>query len=109
MKPQFQYYNAYEEFTKKDEVYHINEIKQFVRDCVQYIFSVKKFTWKYSRTIRDKHGHELKTSYRIISRDPPFRGSDDFRINMVPSKEQLDEQLKKLTPEKIDHSEKELM
>ena len=107
LKPQFEYYNAYTEFTKEGGVYHIAEVQQFLRDCVQYVFNVKKFTWKYTKTIRDKHNHQLDTCYRIISKTPPFEGNDDMRIRMFPSLEELDVVLAKLIPKKVDPNDTE--
>ena len=82
---QVTYYNEYTKFIGK--TVKLTEVETFIRGCISYIYSVKKFTWKYFVTRQDKHGNKIVVETRQISKDPPFHNSDDFNIFAIPTKE----------------------
>jgi len=99
-------YNDYKDFTDVDKIYYLGEIETFLTDTIVYVFSIKKFSWQYVLTKRDKHGNAIQEIQRCISKEAPFMGSDNFAVTIYPTKPELLKVLENAIPKKINASDK---
>ena len=102
-------YNDYKDFTDVDKIYYLGEIETFLTDTIVYVFSIKKFSWQYVLTKRDKHGNAIQEIQRCISKEAPFMGSDNFAVTIYPTKPELLKVLENAIPKKINASDKKML
>jgi hypothetical protein len=87
------YYNEFTKLTGK--TCYMHEVETFLRDIVKFSFKDKKFVWKILINAR------LDNVCIQMSKHPPFSGTDDFYINLFPSKAELHKKITKLIPKKV--------
>ena len=97
--PKKEYYNDYIQFVGK--VVHREEVFAFLKRVVSYIFSVKQFTWRYTKTTKDRHGNTLTHEVLCLSKKPPWCDSDDFKVKLLPTRNEIIQALEGSIPEKV--------
>ena len=99
-RQKYKYYNQYVAFCNRN--IHRDEFCKFLKDVVSYSFTDKKFIWKVHYDTKDKRGNVYREEMLQLSKFPPFHGSDDFKLKVFPSLEELEKVLQKSVPKKID-------
>ena len=71
-------YNDYKRFTAdKHKIFKLSTLVDFLKRTVEYVFTIKKFTWCYQTKVRDRNGNVVVLTHRTMSKEPPFSKSDD--------------------------------
>lgn len=93
-------YNEYVRFSK-GRICELSDLVDFLRRSVDYVFSVDKFSWRYSVAVKDSQGNASHIIHRILVRSPPFSGSDNFAVLTFPLIDDLRKALESQIPNKI--------
>ena len=100
----YKHYNEYIQFVGK--LNRRQDIEDFLKQVVGYVFKVKQYVWASYTTVRDKHGKDIKNVVTNLSKFPPFTKSDDLRLKCFPKRakliEALDEKVSVRTKEKTE-------
>ena len=99
------FYNDYTKFTLNNMVYDRFEIQEFLKQCVLYITSVKKYVWKYYTTVTDRSGNEIRNVAVVMDSNPPFFKTDDLIISVRPTRRQILDDIEGRLKEKPDLSD----
>ena len=83
------YYNDYTKFMTGTHT--LEDVNCFVHDMCSYVFSCKIFTWL---SFTEEH-QRVKNIRRIISKHPPFTGTDDYYVNIEPTVSDIRKRLQK--------------
>lgn len=87
-------YNEHSKFSRG--IWSKNDIEFFLIHAVDFVYSNKIFTWRYSTKRFDKSGNKLMIFHRMFSKDAPFSGKDNFKIQIFPNKSEIVKQINEL-------------
>ena len=103
-------YNDYTFFTKdRKQIFKYSALVDYLKRTVEYVFTIKKFTWCYQTTVKDRNGSKVVLTHRTMSKDPPFSRNDDIAIKTYPPVATIVKFLEKQLPKKIDSEETVLL
>ena len=92
-------YNDYIQFTRdKTTIFRYKDLVDFLKRTVEYIFTIKTFTWCYQTKVRDRNNNTVLLTHRIMSKVAPFTGNDDVCIKTFPPLATLVAYLQKKIP-----------
>ena len=99
-------YNDYKQFTEdKSKIFKLESLIDFLKRTVEYVFTIKKFTWCYQTVVKDRNDNIVVLTHRMMSKDPPFSGNDDIAIKTFPPVAKLVKHLQKMIPKKVNNEE----
>ena len=62
----------------------MSSLVDFLKRTIDYVFTIKKYTWCYQTKVKDHNGNIIVLTHRKMSKDPPFTGNDDIAIKTFP-------------------------
>ena len=99
-------YNEYKHFTRdRTQMFKYSTLVDFLKRTVEYVFTIKKFTWCYQTSVKDRNGNVVLLTHRMMSKNPPFSGNDDIAIKTYPPVANLVKFLEKQKPKKVNSEE----
>ena len=99
-------YNDYKQFTEdKSKLFKLESLIDFLKRTVEYVFTIKKFTWCYQTVVKDRNDNIVILTHRMMSKEPPFSGNDDIAIKTFPPVAKLVKHLQKMIPKKVTNEE----
>ena len=103
-------YNEYKHFTRdKTQIFKYSTLVDFLKRTVEYVFTIKKFTWCYQTSVKDRNDNVVVLTHRMMSKTPPFSGNDDINIKTYPPVATLVQLLNKKIPKKVNSEETVLL
>ena len=81
------FYNEYKVFMTGEHC--LSDVYKFINQMCEYVFSCKIFTWL---DYTDEMG--VKNIRRVISKTPPFKGTDDFYVAIYASRKKIAKSLR---------------
>ena len=103
-------YDDYKQFTEdKQKIFKVSHLIDFLKRTVEYVFTVKNFTWCYKKIVKDHNNNIVVLTCRQLSKDPPFSGHDDIAIKTYPPVVCLVAHLQKMIPKKVNSEETVLL
>ena len=102
----FTYYNEYKKFVHGTHL--LADVERFLTDILHFVNDTKKYVWTRYRTEFDRSGREIRLETVEMSKNPPFTGSDDAFVSLLPPRDAILKALRGRLDQKMNKNEEGL-